>query len=267
MTCSFLQALDKCDISNVVHSFIAQCYILASIGMCIHLLLGMKCWLAHSVVLYYDYVLTFSTEVERFWTQQKFSWASLFFYLNRYVSLLGHLPVFAENFSKFQHDVSTVIFIHLVWLMDDASPAKSFGLIINILQLFLKLLLPVTSYLGHEFPMSIDSSPALFVMRLYALYNQSRAVLIFCCFVNSCMLVLGCVRAWTSSTPLIRHLMQIMDCSGPSFPEKGRKRYRPPRQVWDVLNQLHGQSGFLSLPTYRNWYWVCIRSIDRALRM
>jgi hypothetical protein len=49
------------------------------------------------VILYYEYALTFSMEVERFWAQ-RFSWASFFFYLNRYLSLLGHIPVTMEYF-------------------------------------------------------------------------------------------------------------------------------------------------------------------------
>jgi hypothetical protein len=49
------------------------------------------------VILYYEYALTFSMEVERFWPQ-RFSWASCFFYLNRYLSLLGHIPVTMEYF-------------------------------------------------------------------------------------------------------------------------------------------------------------------------
>jgi len=50
------------------------------------------------VVLYYDYVLTFSMEVQRFWPQRGFSWAVFFFYLNRYLSLLGHIPLVIEYF-------------------------------------------------------------------------------------------------------------------------------------------------------------------------
>ncbi|KAG6871731.1 hypothetical protein C0993_002817, partial [Termitomyces sp. T159_Od127] len=49
-------------------------------------------------ILYYDYALTLSTEVERFWSSESFSWGSAFFYLNRYLALFGYIPILAQNF-------------------------------------------------------------------------------------------------------------------------------------------------------------------------
>lgn len=49
-------------------------------------------------ILYYDYALTLSTEVERFWSSPSFSWGSTFFYLNRYLALFGHIPIVAQDF-------------------------------------------------------------------------------------------------------------------------------------------------------------------------
>ncbi|KAI0742649.1 hypothetical protein C8Q80DRAFT_1108398, partial [Daedaleopsis nitida] len=43
-------------------------------------------------VLYYDFFLTFPTEVEQTW-KQGFSCASMLFFGNRYLSLLSHLPL------------------------------------------------------------------------------------------------------------------------------------------------------------------------------
>lgn len=37
-------------------------------------------------------------EVERFWKTKRFTWAVFFFYLNRYLTLFGHLPVIFEYF-------------------------------------------------------------------------------------------------------------------------------------------------------------------------
>ncbi|KAJ3527987.1 hypothetical protein NMY22_g9578 [Coprinellus aureogranulatus] len=55
-------------------------------------------------LLYYDYFLTFTREVEWFWlASYKFSWASLFFFANRYMSVLGHIPYIYEFFS-FRND-------------------------------------------------------------------------------------------------------------------------------------------------------------------
>lgn len=43
-------------------------------------------------IILYDYLLTFSIEVERFWIPRK-SMTSTLFFLNRYVGLLGYIPI------------------------------------------------------------------------------------------------------------------------------------------------------------------------------
>ena len=48
------------------------------------------------VVLYYDYTLTFATEVERYWGRKTFTLPSLAFLIYRYVAILGHLPLLYE---------------------------------------------------------------------------------------------------------------------------------------------------------------------------
>lgn len=45
-----------------------------------------------TVLLYYDYFLTLSDEVDRFWHRGPHSWGSIIFFANRYLALLGHLP-------------------------------------------------------------------------------------------------------------------------------------------------------------------------------
>jgi hypothetical protein len=50
----------------------------------------------YPAILYYDYILTFSIEIERFWT--RLSWASCFFFMNRYLVLLGHIPTIWQYF-------------------------------------------------------------------------------------------------------------------------------------------------------------------------
>ena len=50
----------------------------------------------HSLaVLYFDYLLTLEMEVERFW-KKPFSCLTFGFFLNRYLSLLAHIPVMYE---------------------------------------------------------------------------------------------------------------------------------------------------------------------------
>ncbi|KAK6992641.1 hypothetical protein R3P38DRAFT_2802204 [Favolaschia claudopus] len=50
-----------------------------------------------TAVFYYDYLLTFGTEVSRYWGT-RLTWASFLFYLNRYVSLFGTIPVILQFF-------------------------------------------------------------------------------------------------------------------------------------------------------------------------
>src|SRR6266404_5478142 len=48
----------------------------------------------HLAILYYDYVLTFSREVEYFWPKSyRTSWISLLFFLNRYLAIFGNIPI------------------------------------------------------------------------------------------------------------------------------------------------------------------------------
>ncbi|PIL26040.1 hypothetical protein GSI_11794 [Ganoderma sinense ZZ0214-1] len=54
-------------------------------------------------ILYFDYVITFGTEVERFWAT-RFSSPSSVFYLNRYLSLFGHIPIVYQFYEA--HDQS-----------------------------------------------------------------------------------------------------------------------------------------------------------------
>jgi hypothetical protein len=50
------------------------------------------------VIIYYDYLLTLPMEVVRFWSLPDITWVSFFFYINRYLSVLGHLPLLFEVF-------------------------------------------------------------------------------------------------------------------------------------------------------------------------
>ena len=46
------------------------------------------------VILYYDYFLTLPKEIEGYWCVGSHTWASIVFLANRYVAVLGHLPLF-----------------------------------------------------------------------------------------------------------------------------------------------------------------------------
>ena len=58
-----------------------------------------------TALLYYDFLLTLPLEAERFWTGRR-SWASIFFYLNRYTAILFHIPVIYELFYLMPESVS-----------------------------------------------------------------------------------------------------------------------------------------------------------------
>ncbi|KAJ7881569.1 hypothetical protein B0H14DRAFT_2704969 [Mycena olivaceomarginata] len=53
---------------------------------------------ASFTLLFYDYFLTFEWEVSRYWARPNLSWATIFFFLNRYGTLLGNIPVVIQNF-------------------------------------------------------------------------------------------------------------------------------------------------------------------------
>ena len=44
-------------------------------------------------ILYYDYFLTLSKEVDGYWCAGSHTWASILFLVNRYAAVLGHLPL------------------------------------------------------------------------------------------------------------------------------------------------------------------------------
>lgn len=48
-------------------------------------------------LLVYEYFLMFSREVERFWNSQRPTWPVVFFFLNRYLTLFGHVPIVFET--------------------------------------------------------------------------------------------------------------------------------------------------------------------------
>ena len=56
-------------------------------------------------MLYYDYTLTLSSEIEHFWKRARFSLVSVLFVVNRYLGLLGSIPVAMEYFVHFKPEV------------------------------------------------------------------------------------------------------------------------------------------------------------------
>ncbi|KAA1473549.1 hypothetical protein DENSPDRAFT_780287, partial [Dentipellis sp. KUC8613] len=66
--------------------------------------------LIYFTILYYDYLVTLSAEVEYFWLQpRRLNWPSALFFANRYGAILGHIPFVIEVF-LFPVNQSWVIF-------------------------------------------------------------------------------------------------------------------------------------------------------------
>ncbi|TCD62224.1 hypothetical protein EIP91_007203 [Steccherinum ochraceum] len=65
------------------------------------------------VVLYWEFLLTLPDEIQLYWhgSQRILSWAPLFFFLNRYSALIGHVPVMVEFFSRLP-EPSSLSFVH-----------------------------------------------------------------------------------------------------------------------------------------------------------
>ena len=60
-----------------------------------------------SAILYYDYLLTFGEEVRFFWGRKRTNSVTVLFFLNRYVSILGNVPVILQSFRSWDDDVSS----------------------------------------------------------------------------------------------------------------------------------------------------------------
>lgn len=66
-----------------------------------------------AAILLYDYCLTFAAEVERCWSAHRLNWSLGFFYLNRYLTLFGHVPIMIEFFWSTSNPNKTEVSISL----------------------------------------------------------------------------------------------------------------------------------------------------------
>ncbi|KIM63494.1 hypothetical protein SCLCIDRAFT_1214135 [Scleroderma citrinum Foug A] len=95
-------------------------------------------------ILFYDYALTLGEEIDLFWKQSRRSWPFVLFTVNRYVTLLNHILVLAYTF----------------WQLP-GSVCKS-----------------VTTYSNIAVCISQGTTSVLMCLRVYAIYNKSRSVMI-----------------------------------------------------------------------------------------
>ncbi|KAF9466478.1 hypothetical protein BDZ94DRAFT_1319363 [Collybia nuda] len=111
------------------------------------------------VILYYDYALTLPDEVERFWATRSLTWASSFFYINRYLTLLGHIPVMVQYYWDARRS---------------ADVCPSLASFHQYLAVFIQVVVGI-----------------LLIMRTYALYDQNIWVLLFICAAGLAVIVFG----------------------------------------------------------------------------
>ena len=66
-----------------------------------------------AAILLYDYCLTLIAEVERCWSARQLNWGLGFFYLNRYLTLFGHVPIMLQFFWSTSNPNKTEVSIPL----------------------------------------------------------------------------------------------------------------------------------------------------------
>jgi len=108
-----------------------------------HLMAAKMFSLASCVMLFYDMAITFFDEVERIW-KQKFSGATILWFLNRYLSPLGYIVI--------------IVSFHANW---PTHVCDAYVLYPEILKIFTAFTIGV-----------------IFILRLYAIYSRSQVILV-----------------------------------------------------------------------------------------
>ncbi|PPQ78264.1 hypothetical protein CVT25_011723 [Psilocybe cyanescens] len=127
-------------------------------------------------LLVLEYCDTFVQEVERFWKVGSLSWASGFFYLNRYMVLFGHIPVLIEYFWSTSNPHKLQCFTRVCFLT--IAPLRSCHQLQSYHQYFAVVVQIVVS--------------SMLIMRMYALYERSRRVLALLIGVAVAAVAVGC---------------------------------------------------------------------------
>ncbi|PPQ91013.1 hypothetical protein CVT25_013938, partial [Psilocybe cyanescens] len=135
-------------------------------------------------ILYYDYLLTLPREIDRFWASRRITWASSLFYLNRYLSLLGHGPVIFQYFWRSSDPDRLDVSFQCI-----SSKCVKMSTFHEYLAVIIQVIVGL-----------------LLIMRTYALYNCNKAILILICSAGLTVICfgisydplnLGLAEAWT----------------------------------------------------------------------
>lgn len=62
----------------------------------------------YRAILLFDFFLTLSAEIQRFWWRRGMTLNSILFFCNRYLTLIGESPGALESFTYFSEEVSSV---------------------------------------------------------------------------------------------------------------------------------------------------------------
>lgn len=117
-------------------------------------------------LLYYDYALTINDELEYYWSPPSLSLSFALFVLNRYVGLLGSIPVFFEYTMAFaEQRCDHIQFYHQIYSIVSQSIVA-----------------------------------VLLILRTYALYNCSKRVLATLIVLETAGIIQGLVAILTSSS-------------------------------------------------------------------
>jgi hypothetical protein len=113
-------------------------------------------------LLYYDYILTFNTEVLRIWSPLRCNWGTVLFLLNRYVVIFGYIPIVAELFIPNSKEKQCYII---------QTYHQCLSIIIQGIVTGMSTWFSVYSLLTSYPPL------AIMIVRVHALWERSRAIL------------------------------------------------------------------------------------------
>ncbi|EMD37629.1 hypothetical protein CERSUDRAFT_123532 [Gelatoporia subvermispora B] len=144
--------------------------------------------LAPLTILYYDYVLMFATEVDVFWRRVPgISCASVLFIANRYLGLVGSIPIIVEFFG---YTSQAFFALHLI-----SDTLETFH------QYF-----AVTTQAIAAVRYGLQTRSALLIMRTFALYNRDLRILLL---MIAATVVGGAIAIWSIDTDTSNNDMSL----------------------------------------------------------
>ena len=187
-------------------------------------------WILLTAILFYDYGLTLGEEIDLFWKQSRRSWPFVLFTFTRYITLLNHILVLAYTFWQLPGSVCALLSTaNDLSLNNSICDYRCKHWISYAIQLLTPLYqMQVCHYVqqcsGLHFPgnylrcvdhpkhlaLLVMDIVVLMCMRVYALYNQSRSVMILLIVLVMSLAGLTSVCELAIDTPLRTGLLTIL---------------------------------------------------------